>query len=86
MRNVLVILEGRVIGNHVDLTETVREGVDHEKHQSRAVTDPLRDHLEKRDQHELRRKAQRGTHGRGYVICFWRFWPSSSRYIKVFLV
>lgn len=38
-----------MIGNHVDLTETVREGVDHEKHQSRAVTDPLRDHLENRD-------------------------------------
>lgn len=25
LRNVLVILEGRVIGNHVDLTETGRE-------------------------------------------------------------
>lgn len=70
LRNVLVILEGRVIGNHVDLTETVREGVDHEKHQSRAVTDPLRDHLENRDNTSSgeRRRGEPMAEGMSFVF------------------
>ncbi|KAL1258872.1 hypothetical protein QQF64_009449, partial [Cirrhinus molitorella] len=75
---VLVIPEGRVIGNHVDLTETGRKrerGVEHEKyHQFRAVTETLRDHLENRDltqtshtEHQEKNieEAKTGTHGRG---------------------